>query len=305
MYTGNQYLCSMANVMTPVRVARMLRLRPDCAHKGMLGHALLVAGSAGVGGCAVLAAESCLRSGVGKLTVCTPECNRLLMQLSVPEAVLHVPSVTDGETGMVAFSSFSPWQSVGIGPGIGLHADALLGDVLSRSGHLPLVVDADALRILARHPEWMLLLQGRAVLTPHGGEMHALAQGLLGTGSMIDGEDGLLDCAEALAREYDVWVVLKGHPTRVCQPDGKTVACGRGNAGMATAGAGDVLTGIITGLLAQGYGLAEASCMGVWLHATAGDRAAALLGQEAMLARDITSHLGEAWKELHECYVTK
>ncbi|HBC28528.1 MAG TPA: NAD(P)H-hydrate dehydratase [Prevotellaceae bacterium] len=300
MYRGKQYLCSMASVMTPVRMARMLRPRPDDAHKGTMGHALLVAGSAGVGGCAVLAAESCLRAGVGKLTVCTPVCNRLLVQVSVPEAVLR----TLPHLGVNAPSSdargYSQWQAVGIGPGIGPDAGVLLHSVLALSAPLPLAVDADALRVLAVCPEWVGLLRGRAVLTPHGGEMLALARGLLACEGGLSGGDALLRAVCRLAVEAGVWVVLKGHPTHVCHPDGRVDLCPRGNAGMATAGAGDVLTGIVTGLLAQGYEPGQAASLGVWLHATAGDRAAGRLGQEAMLARDIIAHLCEAWSELHK-----
>ncbi len=299
MYNGKQYLCSMTGEMTAACVAQMLRPRPGDAHKGTMGHALLVAGSAGVGGCAVLAAESCLRAGVGKLTVCTPECNRLLLQLAVPEAVLGTLPHRGVNAPSPDARDYSQWQAVGIGPGIGLDADALLHSVLAQSAGLPLVVDADALRILSARPEWMGLLRGRAVLTPHGGEMLALARGLLSCG--CDSRDGavLLRAARQLACEAGVWVVLKGHPTHVCHPGGQVAICPRGNAGMATAGAGDVLTGIITGLLAQGYTPGDAAVLGVWLHASAGDCAASRLGQEAMLARDITAHLYDAWSELH------
>lgn len=279
----------------------MLRLRPVDAHKGTLGHALMVAGSRGVGGCAVLAAESCLRSGVGKLTVCTSESNRLLVQMSVPEAVLRVRP--DGDD--IAMTNWPegewPWQAIGMGPGIGLDADGLVDSLLDSPGNRPLVVDADALRILAKHPKWMECLRGRAVLTPHGGEMRALVQGLLPQGTACDDAKAMTVCAATVASECGVWVVLKGHPTVVCSPDGHIDACPRGNAGMATAGSGDVLTGIVAGLLAQGYGPGEAATLGVWLHATAGDLAAAQMGQEAMLARDITAHLSQAWTELHEC----
>ena len=129
--------------------------------------------------------------------------------------------------------------------------------------------------------------------------MLALARGLLSCG--CDSRDGavLLRAARQLACEAGVWVVLKGHPTHVCHPSGQVAICSRGNAGMATAGAGDVLTGIITGLLAQGYTPGDAAVLGVWLHASAGDCAAGSLGQEAMLARDITAHLCQAWGELH------
>lgn len=305
MYDGKQYLCSMASVMTPLSMAQKLRPRPETAHKGTMGHALLVAGSVGVGGCAVLSAESCLRSGLGKLTVGTPECNRLLLQFSVPEAVLRLLPY-GGDAGIPwEAGEFARWQAVGIGPGIGLLAVGLLHDVTERSAGLPMVVDADALRILAAHPEWMPMLCGRAVLTPHGGEMQALAQGILHSGTQLGSDDMLQTAAVRLATEFQVCVVLKGHPTRVCHPDGRITLCPRGNAGMATAGAGDVLTGIITGLLAQGYAPDDAACLGVWLHATAGDLAARQMGREAMLARDITVHLGEAWSELHECLQTR
>lgn len=301
MYTGKPYLCTMTRVLTPLCVARMLRLRPVDAHKGTLGHALLVAGSREVGGCAVLAAESCLRSGVGKLTVCTPESNRLLVQMSVPEAVLRVRPDDDDVTAPTWPEAEWPWQAIGVGPGIGLGADGLVDGLLTYTAGLPLVVDADALRILAKHPKWMERLRGRAVLTPHGGEMHALVLGLLPQGATCDDAEAMTTCAATVASECGVWVVLKGHPTMVCSPDGHIDACPRGNAGMATAGAGDVLTGIVAGLLAQGYGPGEAATLGVWLHATAGDLAATQMGQEAMLARDITGHLSQAWTELHEC----
>ncbi|MGN0233275.1 MAG: NAD(P)H-hydrate dehydratase [Bacteroidaceae bacterium] len=290
----------MTNMMTPILLSKMLHTRPEDAHKGVVGHALLVAGRSGVGGCAVLAAESCMRAGVGKLTVCTPECNRILVQLSVPEAILQVFPPEGTLSSLFMGGSDSPWQAIGIGPGIGLDAGDLLHDVLTCWSDLPLVVDADALRILAAHPCWLASLRRRAVLTPHAGEMSALAQGILQ--EELPGCDSLAlqRAASRLAGEYDVWVVLKGHPTRVYHPDGQVTLCPRGNAGMATAGAGDVLTGVIAGLLAQGYSLSQATCVGVWLHATAGDEAARQLGQEAMLARDIIAHLADAWHELHE-----
>ena len=235
MYDGKQYLCSMTSRMTPLDVARMLRLRPETAHKGTMGHALLVAGSAGVGGCAVLGAESCLRSGVGKLTVCTPECNRLLLQFSVPEAVLRLLPHGGDDGASWEAEEFARWQAVGIGPGIGLLAVGLLHDVAERSAGLPMVADADALRILAVHPEWMPMLRGRAVLTPHGGEMQALASGILHADAPLHTDSMLLAAAGRLATEFRVWQ----------------------------------------------------------------------MGQEAMLARDITVHLGEAWSELHECLQTR
>lgn len=288
----------MTDEMTPIALSRILRPRPAEAHKGTLGHALLVAGRWGVGGCAILAAESCMRAGVGKLTVCTPECNRILLQLSVPEAILHVQTPEAMLPDTSGRGGEAPWQAIGIGPGIGLDAGAQLYEAVTRWSTLPVVVDADALRLLADHPQWLAPLRMHALLTPHAGEMSALAQGILQEQISSADTSGLRAAAQRLAMEHVLWVVLKGHPTRIFHPSGQVTLCPRGNAGMATAGAGDVLTGILTGLLAQGYGMTEAACLGVWLHATAGDRAAQQMGQEAMLARDITAHLADAWREL-------
>lgn len=297
-----QYLCTMTYVLSLTDVAKMLRLRPEDAHKGTMGHACLVAGSMGVAGCAMLASEACLRSGVGKLTVCTPECNRLLLQMAVPEAVLMNPSV-----GGVLFAGFErgkslPWQSVGVGPGIGLDAGDILESILVRSSGLPLVVDADALRILASRPCLAEYMHGHAVLTPHAGEMKALAEGLLKQSPEVSDYHRLLELAVLLAKQQEWWVVLKGHPTHICLPDGSVWLCNRGNAGMATAGSGDVLTGLLTGLLAQGYPLSSAVSLGVWIHSSAGDCAASSLGQESMLARDIIAAFPAAWRELHESH---
>jgi len=268
-------------------VAEMLKLRPRDAHKGTMGHALLVAGSYGMAGCSVLAAEACLRSGLGKLTVHTIGKNRVVLQASVPEAILHLDSGT--QYIQTSIRDFSPYQSVGIGPGLGMKASLCLAHYMAEC-ELPLVLDADALNILAQNPVW--LNKQNCILTPHPGEMKRLAVGF-----KLKGED-MLQCAIQLAKERSCVVVLKECPTKICLPDGTFYSCPRGNAGMATAGSGDVLTGIITGLLAQGYSLVEAATLGVWLHATAGDFAAEKLGQECMLARDIIGSLPQSFKEL-------
>lgn len=264
-------------------IASLLKVCPADAHKGVLGHALLYAGSRGIAGCAVLAAEACLRSGIGKLTVLTDEANRIVLQTAVPEAI-----VTDSMP-----LPPLPHQALGIGPGIGLCNYEQVRCLLSDTSQ-PLVLDADALHITASHRDIAEMISGRAVLTPHGGEMKHLASALC-----TESTDMLLAASE-LAVRYQVVVVHKGHPSRVCLPDGSAIACPRGNAGMATAGSGDVLTGIITALLARGYDLTDAAKLGVWLHASAGDYAAAELGQECLLARDIIRHLPQAFRELHD-----
>lgn len=273
----------MITPMTPSMMAEMLRKRPEDAHKGMLGHALLVAGSHGISGCAVLSAEACLRTGNGKLTVASPEENRIILQVSVPEAIVSVslPAELRG------------FQGIGIGPGIGADAHGMVEACL-REPSVPMVLDADALHILADSPGLAEYFGKPCILTPHIGEMRHLCQGF-----GLDGQT-MLDCALKLATTHGCTVVLKGHPTHICQPDGTVYSCPRGNAGMATAGSGDVLTGIIASLLAQGYSAHDASLLGVWLHASAGDFAAGKLGEECLIARDITRHLPLAFKELHE-----
>ena len=291
-FLASLYLCVVNAHLALPEVAKLLRPRPADAHKGTMGHALLVAGRQGVAGCAVLAGEACLRSGAGKLTVASPEENRLILQTALPEAI----TTTD------APETLSAYQAVGIGPGLGLddHAMTLLHRTLMRAAtaNIPVVVDADALRLLAKggstsFPQGMSL-----ILTPHRGEMAAMVQGLQLNGATLEA------CTRELAVSQRVTVILKGHPSLICLPDGRVLSCPRGNAGMATAGSGDVLTGLITGLAAQGYAPDEAATLGVWLHATAGDRAADVLGQECMLARDITRHLPEAFRELRMTTIT-
>ena len=272
----------MKSEIRPQDIATMLHIRPCDAHKGTMGHALLVAGSHGMAGCAMLAAESCLRSGAGKVTVWTAEANRISLHCAVPEAILCLRETCDA-TG---------FQALGIGPGMGLGEEAAhrLHCLLAQS-KAPLVLDADALHLLAAHTEWAELLAGRAILTPHAGEMRHLSAG-------FGLEADVAESACKLAAAKRLTIVLKGHPTLICFPDGSAVECMQGNPGMATAGSGDVLTGLVAGLLAQGYTTAEAAQLAVWLHATAGDIAAEEMGEECMLARDILRHLPDAFRSL-------
>lgn len=262
-------------------LADLYRVRPPQAHKGTMGHALLVAGRSGMAGCAVLAAESCLRSGAGKLTISTPEANRLVLQISLPEAIVRTdfPFETDG------------FQSIGIGPGIGTDEEGANRLRFFLQEGCPMVLDADALTLRAK--EGRIFSSGH-IFTPHAREMERLAEGL-----HLEGKTHA-EQAQELATRSQSHVILKGHPSLVCCPDGTIYSCPRGNAGMATAGSGDVLTGILTGLWAQGYTAHEAALLGTWLHATAGDFAARTLGQECMLASDITRHLPPAFAELFE-----
>lgn len=264
------------------KVRRMLKSRPVFAHKGMMGHAALVAGRLGMAGAAVLAARACLRSGVGKLTVHSPEANRPILQVAVPEAILNAER----------FASLA-YDALAMGPGIGTDEDAKrsMFDVLQHFMPLPLVLDADALNLLADHPQWLPLLPENAILTPHRGELVRL------TGPYENSYD-LLQKTILFARQNRVIVVMKGAFTAVVTPDGKAHFNSTGNAGMATAGAGDVLTGVIVSLLAQGYTPDEAARFGVYVHGLAGDYAADRLGLVSLIASDIVDSLPQAFKQL-------
>lgn len=254
-------------------IQQMVRPRPADGHKGTFGHALLIAGSKGMAGAAILAAEACLRSGIGKLTILTPDDNRIILQIAVPEAILKQD-----------YQELSDYQAIGIGPGIGDNRE-LVHKCLTESKS-PIVLDADALNIIAKDAELQEKIPQDSILTPHPGE----AQRLIGSARV--------EYVAQFALQRLVYVVLKGHPTHVCTPDGSVYQMNVGNSGMATAGSGDVLTGLITGLLAQGYQPCEAALLGVWLHGAAGDISADEMGENSMLARDIIKHLPNAFKRL-------
>lgn len=272
----------------------IVRKRTPFAHKGNFGHAALVAGSYGMMGAAVLAARGCLRSGVGKLTMHIPACGYTILQQSVPEAMCHVES---GDAAIESLSLPEGYAAIGIGPGWGRHHQyiALLRATMPLIKK-PVVIDADGLNILAADPSLLALLPAAgAVITPHPGEWSRLAPGAAN-------DFDRLDQLAAKAREWQVHIILKGQHSWVIAPTGHKWVNTTGNAGMATGGTGDVLTGLLTGLLAQGYSPAEAACLGVYLHGRAGDLAAAALSQEALLASDLPDYFGKAFKELHELF---
>lgn len=266
--------------------------RKSASHKGNFGHALLMAGSYGKTGAALLSATACMRSGAGLLTVHSPRCGYTILQTALPEAMLD----TDPEE---QFLSKLPgdllrYAAIGIGPGIGLHektADLLL-QVLKHAPQ-PIVLDADALNLLSIKQNLATHLHEACILTPHPKEFERL----FGK-SANDFERKEL--AQEKAIELNCVIILKGHHTFIACPDGNAYFNSTGNAGMATAGSGDVLTGLLTGLLAQGYNTVEASLLGVYLHGLAGDLAAQQLSQEAMLAGDIHRNIGNAFLQLSQ-----
>lgn len=280
---------------TNAEAAKMLRPRSRFAHKGTMGHALLFAGSEGMSGAAVLASRACIRGGCGLLTTVCPERCYVPLQSAVPEAMC-IPArgrvdVIEWDDRMTAPRA----SAVGIGPGLGRGAAAcdLLRRVLEEfGGRVPIVIDADGLFALRQLLDDGLELPSGVVLTPHPVELDRLTEPHSETVERIE-------AACMLALRHHCTVVLKGAFSMTAMPDGCRVFNTTGNSGMATAGSGDVLTGVILSLLAQGYQPSEAAMLGVALHAAAGDEAAADVSPEAMTSADIASHLGAAFKLFH------
>ena len=271
-------------------IRQMLRPRDPFAHKGTMGHALIVAGSYGMAGAAVLAAKACMRAGAGKVTVHTPKRNVSILQSAVPEAVLHLDYEETIFSEAVATDNF---QALGIGPGLGTAEQTSISIIAQlRRTQCPAVADADALNILSTHHAWMQQLPKGIILTPHPKELERME------GQCNDSYERLSK-ARQLAEKLQGYIILKGHHTAICMPDGHVVFNSTGNAGMATAGSGDVLTGILTGLLARGYQQHEACIVGVYLHGLAGDLAAADLGEESLIASDIVRYLPKAFLKLN------
>ncbi|MBR4593901.1 MAG: NAD(P)H-hydrate dehydratase [Bacteroidaceae bacterium] len=265
------------------QIKDLVKKRDPKAHKGCFGHALLYAGSYGMAGAAVLSAKACMRSGVGLLTVCTPPANNDILQISVPEAmVVH----TDD---MYAESDFSRYSAIGAGPGLGKgDSQTALLDKILKSASCPTVLDADALNILSQNSYLQEYIPAGSVITPHPGELARL------TGNTPDWTQ-MTGRAIEFARQSGITVVVKGAPTVTVTPQGTAYINTTGNAGMATGGSGDVLTGITLALLAQGYSALDSALTAVYIHGVAGDIAAAQLSQTAMTSADIISCLPQAW----------
>jgi NAD(P)H-hydrate epimerase len=267
-------------------VEKIYKPRQRFSHKGTFGHALLLAGSYGKTGAALLAAKACMHSGVGLLTVGVPQCSYLVLQVGLPEAMV----TSDEKKNKLAtiMPNYSNYQAVGIGPGIGTEKKTrqwLLQQLLVIQ--CPLVLDADALNAIAYEEKWDCIPKN-SILTPHPKEFDRLF------GLCQNSQERMLKAIEK-AKELSCIMVLKGHHTLIATSEGEVWFNTTGNAGMATGGSGDVLTGIITGLLAQGYVPKDAALLGVWLHGKSGDIASKRYGQEALVASHIIEFLGDAF----------
>lgn len=267
----------------------IIKQRSRFGHKGTYGHALLMCGSKGKMGASVLSSRACLRTGAGLVTAYVPACGYEILQTSVPEAMTIVSETEDH---LSKLPDIEPFSAIGIGPGIGKNEEtANLLKLLIQQAKVPLVLDADALNILSANKTWLAFLPANSILTPHPGEFERLA-------GKSHNSFERLHLLRDFCTKYKVYVILKGAYSVICTPAGKCFFNPTGNPGMATGGSGDVLTGMITSLLAQHYSALDACWAGVYLHGLAGDLAAENLGENSLIAGDIIDYLPDAFIEI-------
>lgn len=266
-------------------VRPLLKPRLPFTAKRDYGSVMLFAGSAGMAGAAVMSAMSALRSGAGLVTVHSARCNMPVVQTAVPEAMFEPDRNENHISDMTLHHTH---QAVAAGPGIGTsdHTIDALENML-KNVKSPLVLDADALNCIAKRPAMLSLLPPQTVITPHAGEFDRLF------GEHFSSEERLRKAVD-MAKYYNIIIVLKGHYTVTVRPTGRVYFNSTGNPGMATAGAGDVLTGVIAALLAQGYRPEHAATLGVFIHGLAGDMAAKETGEYGLVATDIAHYCGKA-----------
>lgn len=278
------------SVLEEKEIKAIMLPRDRYAHKGMMGHGLLIAGSRGMAGASLMAARACLRSGIGKLTVHVPSANTEILQLGVPEAVISEDADDNVFSQAVVPEEYN---AVAIGPGLGQSpvTEQAFIEQISNSRSLPLVLDADALNILAVKKSWLEQIPKNTILTPHPKELDRLL-------GKSENSYQRLKKARERAMHSQVFIIIKGCNTAIVTPTGYVYFNPTGNPGMATAGSGDVLTGILLGLLSRGYTPERACCLGVYLHGLAGDLAANDLGEESLVAGDIITYLPKAFQQL-------
>ena len=270
-------------------VQHRLRHRSEFSSKADFGSAMLYAGSYGMMGAAVLAARGCLRAGVGKLTVNSPKCGYAVLQTAVPEAMYRH---NRGELNIAEIHPDRSFNAIAVGPGIGTNELTVkaLGDFLASMSQ-PVILDADALNCIALKPTMLNSIPVLSIITPHAGEFDRLF------GPQPTAEARLRKAIE-MAKYYNILIVLKGHYTAIVRPDGKVYFNSSGCPAMATPGSGDVLTGVLLAMLAQGYPPEFASLIAVYIHGVAGEMAAAEHGEYGVTAGDIAANIGRAIKEV-------
>ena len=266
-------------------IHNLLKPVAESSHKGSYGHSLLIGGSYGKIGAITLTVKAALRSGCGVATAYIPRCGYDIMQVAIPEAMV----ITDSDERYITDINYDiKPHAIAIGPGLGQEPATLQAlEAFLRNVTVPVVVDADALNLLATNPRLLSLLKPNMILTPHPKELGRLV------GQCYSLQDQL-ERAVRFSQTYNVTIVMKGAPTNVITP--KMVYLNTtGNAALATAGSGDVLTGIITGLAAQGYTCRDACLLGVFLHGLTADIALPDFCRESFIASDVIQHLGKAF----------
>lgn len=270
-------------------VRSKIPVRKKFAHKGDFGRALLIAGSEGKMGACVLAAKAAMRSGVGLFTAHVPKCGYSIIQTAVPEAMA---SVDQHDYCFSASPHLDNYSAIGIGPGLGQSAETInaFRDLLQNVND-PVVLDADGINILASDSSLLHLLPANSILTPHPGELERLIGGW-------KNDFDKLEKVKGFASQTQCIIIIKGAYSAIVSPNGQIFFNSTGNPGMATGGSGDVLTGILTGLLAQKINPLDVSIIGVYVHGLAGDLAKFDLGQVALMASDIINYLPQAYKQV-------
>lgn len=278
------------NILEEDDISAIYNKRKEYTHKGDYGRCLIVAGSFGKIGAAVLAAKAALRTGVGLLTVHVPRCGYSILQISAPEAMV---SPDEDEKHFSSQPEFDKYDVIGIGPGLGSH-ELTLNAYAELLGlwKKPMVIDADGLNLIAKNHHLMDMVKENSILTPHPKEFERIA------GETNDHFERL-ERLRSFAMDHKIYMLLKGYRTAVATPEGKVYFNMTGNPGMATGGTGDVLTGILTTLSAQ-YDSKEAVLLGVWLHGIAGDKAAGQIGMDPLVASDVIDFIPEAFRYLQE-----
>ena len=279
-----------SRIITTTDVLPYLHQRPYNSHKGTFGHAMLIAGKRGMAGAAILSARAALRSGVGLLTVHTPTYNTPIIQGAVPEAII---SEDNSPTHFSHAPNTAKYDAIAIGPGIGISEESAqaFAELLEKETR-PLIIDADALNLIGTHPELLGMVPANSIITPHYRELQRIA----GKEFALNER---LDIARELAGKHQLHIIVKGAYTAIVCPDQHVLFNTTGNAGMATAGSGDVLTGILAALLAQNYTPVETCVLGTFIHGLSGDIATSRLGETSLISSDIVHNLPQAFEALN------
>lgn len=287
------------HLLEQAAITRMFRERQANTHKGTYGHALVIAGSPGKAGAALMAGRSALRAGAGLVTLAVPENLRIPLEIPTLEVMTAaLPETTQGTLSLDAFDTIMDLldekRVLALGPGLSTHPSTVeLVHRLIQSVEIPMVIDADGINAIAQMPDVLLEAKAPIILTPHPGEMGRLVPN-------IAIQSNRIEVAQETAHRYNAFIVLKGARTIIAAPDGNVYVNPTGNPGMATAGSGDVLTGVIAGLISQNVLPVEAAKAGVFLHGLAGDIVAAEKGYYGLIAGDVLEAIPYAIKHLQE-----